>query len=247
MTAEEQALVITGPNAGGKSVAMKTLGLISVMLQCGYPVPVQADSDIPVVTGFFVDIGDDQSIENDLSTFSSRLDWMKTGIEKRSHPNLLCSLMRPDPAPDPEEGGALFQAFIEEMITRNCRVIATTHHGSLKVFAHEHDHVINGAMEFNQESLSPTYRFKKGIPGSSYAFEIADRMELPAELMQRARSLLGEQRDRMGDLLVNLEKQMQESEEMMATYRSRLQELERREKVYLDKASNFENKRKKDT
>ncbi|MDX1590691.1 MAG: endonuclease MutS2 [Balneolaceae bacterium] len=244
MTAGEQALVITGPNAGGKSVAMKTLGLISVMLQCGYPVPVQADSDIPVVTGFFVDIGDDQSIENDLSTFSSRLDWMKQVLKKVS-PESLVLIDEAGSGTDPEEGGALFQAFIEEMITRNCRVIATTHHGSLKVFAHEHDHVINGAMEFNQESLSPTYRFKKGIPGSSYAFEIADRMELPAELMQRARSLLGEQRDRMGDLLVNLEKQMQESEEMMATYRSRLQELERREKVYLDKASNFENKRKK--
>jgi DNA mismatch repair protein MutS2 len=244
MTADERALVITGPNAGGKSVAMKTLGLISVMLQCGYPVPVQPDSEIPAVSGFFVDIGDEQSIENDLSTFSSRLDWMKQVLEKVT-PGSLVLIDEAGSGTDPEEGGALFQAFIEEMITRDCRVIATTHHGSLKVFAHEHEHVINGAMEFNQESLSPTYRFKKGIPGSSYAFEIADRMELPAALMKRARSLLGEQRDKMGDLLVSLEKQMQESEDVLETYNNRLRELEKREKVYLDKASNFENKRKK--
>lgn len=244
MSGNERALIITGPNAGGKSVAMKTVGLISAMLQCGYPVPVQPDSEIPVFSGLFVDIGDEQSIENDLSTFSSRLEWMKQVLEKIPNGSLVL-IDEAGSGTDPEEGGALFQAFIEEMIERNSRVIATTHHGSLKVFAHEHHQVINGAMEFNQESLSPTYRFKKGVPGSSYAFEIADRMELPAALMNRARSLLGEQRDKMGDLLINLEKQMQESEEMMADYKQRLTDLEKREKVYIDKASNFENKRKK--
>jgi DNA mismatch repair protein MutS2 len=244
MSEDERALVITGPNAGGKSVAMKTVGLISVMVQCGYPVPVQPDSEIPVISGLFVDIGDEQSIENDLSTFSSRLSWMKYVLEHLSSGSLVL-IDEAGSGTDPEEGGALFQAFIEEVIASLSRVIVTTHHGSLKVFAHEHDNVINGAMEFNQESLSPTYRFKKGIPGSSYAFEIADRMQLPRDMMTHARSLLGEQRDKMGDLLVSLEKQMQESEEMHTEYRSRLMELEKREKIYLDKASNFENKRKK--
>ncbi|PWN06788.1 endonuclease MutS2 [Rhodohalobacter mucosus] len=244
MSGTERALIITGPNAGGKSVAMKTVGLISAMLQCGYPVPVQPDSEIPVISGLFVDIGDEQSIENDLSTFSSRLDWMKHVLEDVPRRSLVL-IDEAGSGTDPEEGGALFQAFIEAMIDSNSRVIATTHHGSLKVFAHEHQQVINGAMEFNQESLSPTYRFKKGVPGSSYAFEIADRMNLPGSMMKRARSLLGEQRDKMGDLLVNLEKQMQESEELMADYKERLSNLEKREKVYIDKASNFENKRKK--
>lgn len=241
---EELALVITGPNAGGKSVAMKTVGLICLMVQSGYPVPVQADSVLPVLSGLFVDIGDDQSIENDLSTFSSRLNWMKKTLEQIES-GALVLIDEAGAGTDPEEGGALFQAFVEEVIEKGSRVIVTTHHGSLKVFAHEHDHVVNGAMEFNQENLSPTYRFKKGVPGSSYAFEIADRMELPGTVMKRARDLLGDQRDSMGELLVNLEQQMQESEEIQAETKKRLQEIEKREKIYLDKASNFENKRKK--
>jgi DNA mismatch repair protein MutS2 len=240
----ELALVITGPNAGGKSVAMKTTGLLSLMVQCGYPIPVQPDSTLPILSGLFVDIGDDQSIENDLSTFSSRLNWMKHTIDQIKS-GALVLIDEAGAGTDPEEGGALFQAFVEEVIEKGSRVIVTTHHGSLKVFAHEHEKVVNGAMEFNQENLSPTYRFKKGVPGSSYAFEIADRMELPATVMKRARSLLGDQRDNMGELLVNLERQMQESEEIKAETKKRLQEIEKREKIYLDKASNFENKRKK--
>lgn len=244
LTNNELALVITGPNAGGKSVAMKTAGLLSIMVQCGYPVPVQPDTTLPVLNGLYVDVGDDQSIENDLSTFSSRLHWMRHTLDKiREH-----SLVLIDEAgagTDPEEGGALFQAFVEEVIKAGARVIVTTHHGSLKVFAHEHNNVVNGAMEFDQDTLSPTYRFKKGIPGSSYAFEIADRMKLPNSVMERARNLLGEQGDKMGDLLVNLEKKMQESEEINLEYKKRLREVKKREKVYRDKASNFENKRKK--
>jgi DNA mismatch repair protein MutS2 len=241
---DELALVITGPNAGGKSVAMKTAGLLSVMVQSGFPIPVQPDSVLPVIRGLFVDIGDEQSIENDLSTFSSRLNWMKHSLEQLQAGSLVL-IDEAGAGTDPEEGGALFQAFVETVIEQGSRVIVTTHHGSLKVFAHEHPRVVNGAMEFNQESLSPTYRFKKGVPGSSYAFEIADRMELPKPMMERARGLLGEKRDKMGELLVNLERQMQESEEMHSEYEQKIKELEKREKVFLDKASNFENKRNK--
>ena len=244
LTPEELALVITGPNAGGKSVAMKTVGLLSLMVQTGYPVPVQPDTTLPVLSGLFVDVGDDQSIENDLSTFSSRLHWMRNTIDDIEEGSLVL-IDEAGAGTDPEEGGALFQAFVEEVINAGARVIVTTHHGSLKVFAHEHKKVVNGAMEFDQENLSPTYRFKKGIPGSSYAFEIADRMNLPQNLMKSARNLLGEQGDKMGDLLVNLEKKMQESEEINLEYKKRLREVEKKEKVYRDKASSFENKRKK--
>ncbi|MEX0905470.1 MAG: endonuclease MutS2 [Balneolaceae bacterium] len=241
---EELGLVITGPNAGGKSVAMKTAGLLSMMVQSGFPVPVQPDSAMPVLSGLFVDMGDDQSIENDLSTFSSRLQWMRNTINQLQ-PGSLVLIDEAGAGTDPEEGGSLFQAFVENIIASGARAIVTTHHGSLKVFAHEHPNVVNGSMEFDQESLSPTYRFKKGIPGSSYAFEIADRMELPPSVMTRARDLLGEQRDKMGELLVNLEKRMQESEEIHSEYQKKLTDVERREKVYLDRAQNFENKRKK--
>jgi DNA mismatch repair protein MutS2 len=239
----ELGLVITGPNAGGKSVAMKTTGLLCMMLQAGYPIPVQPDSELPVLSGLFVDIGDDQSIENDLSTFSSRLNWMKTTLE-RMEPDSLVLIDEAGAGTDPEEGGALFQAFVEEVINKGSRVIVTTHHGSLKVFAHENEKVVNGAMEFNQESLSPTYRFKKGVPGSSYAFEIADRMDLPRELMQKARQLLGEQKDSMGDLLITLEKQMQEAEELRSTYQRKLVEAEKQERIFRERSEQIDNKRK---
>lgn len=244
LTDSELGLVITGPNAGGKSVAMKTTGLLCIMLQSGYPIPVQPDSELPVISGLFVDIGDDQSIENDLSTFSSRLNWMKTTLD-RIKGEALVLIDEAGAGTDPEEGGALFQAFVEEVIAHGSRVIVTTHHGSLKVFAHENDRVVNGAMEFNQESLSPTYRFKKGVPGSSYAFEIADRMKLPKKLMILARSLLGEQRDTMGDLLVNLEKQTQEAEEIRIESQKKLNEAEKQERVYRERSEQVEKKRNK--
>lgn len=240
---DELGLIITGPNAGGKSVAMKTAGLLSYMLQCGYPIPVQPDSELPIINGIFVDVGDDQSIENDLSTFSSRLLWMRNTLSKLL-PGSLVLIDEAGAGTDPEEGGALFQAFVEEVISRNSRVIVTTHHGSLKVFAHNHPNVVNGAMEFNQDNLAPTYHFKKGIPGSSYAFEIADRMNLPATLMQTARTLLGEKKDSMGDLLINLEKKVQESDLLIADYRKRLAETEKRERNIAEQTSNIENKRK---
>ncbi len=242
LSAEELGLIITGPNAGGKSVAMKTAGLLNFMLQSGFPVPVQPDSHLPVLSGLFVDVGDDQSIENDLSTFSSRLQWMRNTLEKLQ-PGSLILIDEAGSGTDPEEGGALFQAFVEELIERDCRVIVTTHHGSLKVFAHEHDRVVNGAMEFNQENLEPTYKFKKGVPGSSYAFEIADRMNLPSGVMNRARNLLGESRDKMGELLVSLEQKMQKAQEQITDYNKRLHELEKRERVNQEQTSNIENKR----
>jgi DNA mismatch repair protein MutS2 len=244
MNEPELGLIITGPNAGGKSVAMKTIGLLSMMLQSGYPIPVEPHSRLPVVQGLFVDVGDEQSIENDLSTFSSRLTWMRETLNQ----SLSQSLVLIDEAgsgTDPDEGGALFQAFTEFLIKKGSRVIITTHHGSLKVFAQEHPNVVNGAMEFNQENLSPTYKFKKGVPGSSYAFEIADRLQLQKDLIEHARSLLGENRGRMSDLLVNLEKKMQESEDLVREYRIKSKKLEKKEKQFLEKSANIDDKRSK--
>lgn len=244
MLPDELGLVITGPNAGGKSVAMKTVGVLQLMFQSGYPIPVDSDSKMPILNGLYVDIGDEQSIENDLSTFSSRLKWMRHSLAQLK-PHSLVLIDEAGSGTDPEEGGALFQSFVEKIIKLNSRVIVTTHHGSLKVFAHESEHVINGAMEFNQKHLTPTYRFKKGIPGSSYAFEIADRMNLPTDLMNRARDLLGDKRDRMGDLLIALEKSVQKSEEVVKKYESKLTALEKREKDLTVQLENYERKKNK--
>lgn len=244
MLQNELGLVITGPNAGGKSVAMKTVGVLQIMFQSGYPIPVAPDSSLPILSGLYVDMGDEQSIENDLSTFSSRLKWMRISLDQLK-PHSLVLIDEAGSGTDPEEGGALFQAFVEKIIKLNSRVIVTTHHGSLKVFAHESKQVVNGAMEFNQKHLTPTYRFKKGIPGSSYAFEIADRMDLPIDLMDRARDLIGDKRDRMGDLLITLEKSVQKSEEVVNEYESKLNRLEKREKALTDQSENYEKKKNK--
>lgn len=224
----ERGLIITGPNAGGKSVAMKTTGLLSMMLQFGLPVPAAPHSVFPVISGLFMDMGDDQSIENDLSTFSSRLTWMKITLEQ----NLDHSLVMIDEAgsgTDPDEGSALFQAFVEIVTARGARVIVTTHHGALKAFAQETEGMVNGAMEFNQQNLSPTYHFKKGVPGSSYAFEIADRLHVQSELMKRARELLGSTKNKLGDLLTDLERKVQQAEIREQQFQAKLTEAEKRE------------------
>ena len=239
LTEDERCLVITGPNAGGKSVALKTLGLCSMMLQAGFAIPARDSSEMPVFSSIFVDMGDDQSIENDLSTFSSRLEWMKHVIERADERSLLL-IDEAAAGTDPEEGGALFQSLIEILIERKSKVLVTTHHGSLKVFAHEHEHAVNGSMEFDQDTLSPTYRFKKGVPGSSYAFEIAERMKLQDVLLKKARRLLGEAKSDMETLISELETKTQEAEELKKKYNELKSNTEKERHRYEEKRSAIE-------
>ncbi|MEX0770837.1 MAG: endonuclease MutS2 [Balneolaceae bacterium] len=239
---EERGIIISGPNAGGKSVALKTVGILSCMFQCGIPLPVEQDSRLPVLSGIYLDMGDEQSIENDLSTFSSRLQWMHQTLENLDQ-NGLVLIDEAGTGTDPEEGGALFQAFMEAVLERPAKFIATTHHGALKVFAHDHPQIVNGAMEFDQKTLAPTYRFRKGIPGSSYAFEIAGRMNLSASILERSRQLLGEQRDRLADLLLSLERKLKESEETRSKYDKLQQQAEKRVEAYQKKSDELERQR----
>jgi DNA mismatch repair protein MutS2 len=211
LTGQEKALIITGPNAGGKSVAMKTAGLCQMMMQSGLAIPAGDQTRLPVFDSLFIDLGDDQSVEDDLSTFSSRLLWMRETLAKQTA-NALILVDEAGTGTDPEEGVALYQAFLEQVIERGARVIVTTHHGQLKVFANDHPDCVNGAMEFDQTQLSPTYRFTKGIPGSSFAFEIGGRMGVPAGVLDRARKLVGTSRSRLESLIVELQKKTQEME-----------------------------------
>ena len=179
-------LLISGPNAGGKSVALKCLGILALMTQDGLHIPAREDAVMPVFANMFVDIGDEQSIESDLSTFSSHLANLKTIVRGASARSLVL-IDEIGTGTDPAEGGALAAAVLERLTHMKALTIATTHHGALKMFAHETPGIENGAMEFNQENLSPTYRFRPGVPGSSYALEMADRLGFPADLMERAR------------------------------------------------------------
>lgn len=236
---DEKCLIITGPNAGGKSVAMKTLGLCVMMTQAGFAIPARDSSELPVYSSLFVDMGDDQSIENDLSTFSSRLQWMKE-TQRHADEDSLVLIDEAAAGTDPDEGGALFQAFIEQMMSRGAKTIVTTHHGSLKVFAHDHPHAVNGSMEFNQATLAPTYRFKKGVPGSSYAFEIAQRMELDASLLEEARRLLGEAKSSMETLISELEAKTQEVDELKKKYNELQAQTKAERHRYEEKRSGIE-------
>lgn len=226
LDADESCLIITGPNAGGKSVALKTLGLLAIMTQCGYAVPLREGSVLPVFSSLFVDMGDEQSIDNDLSTFSSRLAWMRETLSHAAHDSLVL-IDEAGTGTDPEEGVALYQALLEDLITRRCRTIVTTHHGNLKVFAHNHPHAVNASMEFNQQTLSPTYRFRKGLPGSSYAFEIAQRMGVDEAILKRSRALLGDTRNRLEQLIAELERMAQEASSSRNQLEQQLKEAQR--------------------
>lgn len=244
MNPDELCLMITGPNAGGKSVAMKTVGLCAMMVQSGYAIPADPTSELPIFKGVFVDLGDDQSIENDLSTFSSRLQWMRETLDN-FEPGSLVLIDEAAAGTDPEEGGALFQAFIEYLLERKAKVIVTTHHGSLKVFAHEHEHAVNGSMEFDQVSLSPTYKFKKGIPGSSYAFEIAKRMKVKEEVLERSRVLLGKSKERMESLISELEAKTQQAEKLKSKFEELKRKTESDRNRYLNKLESINKEKEK--
>jgi DNA mismatch repair protein MutS2 len=219
-------LVISGPNAGGKSVAMKCVGLLVLMTQFGLHIPVGDNSTMRVFKKIFVDIGDEQSIENDLSTFSSHLKNLKAIVEKADNESLVL-IDEIGSGTDPAEGGAIAAATLESLTSRGSCTIATTHHGALKVFAHETSGIENGAMEFDQAGLTPTYRFKAGVPGSSYALQMAHRLGMSDALLVRSKELLGEQQTKLEGLIGELEASTQK-------YRSEVETLQE-EKNKLDK------------
>ena len=204
MPASISTLIITGPNAGGKTVALKTIGLLALMANAGVPIPAAEGSVIPIVDTIFTDIGDQQSLVNDLSTFSSHMGSIIRILEQASSQSLVL-LDELGTGTDPAEGGALARAILQDLSQRGVKTIATTHLGDLKVYAHETEHVMNGAMEFDQAGLMPTYRFQSGVPGSSYGFEISRRLGLPAKILELAGTFLGIARNSMETLLRSLE------------------------------------------
>ena len=237
----ERCLVITGPNAGGKSVAMKTLGLMGCMLQSGLAIPAREDSKLPLFDGFFVDLGDNQSVENDLSTFSSRLQWMK-GCTEKATKNSLILVDEAGAGTDPDEGSALYQSLAESMLELGAHIVITTHHGALKVFAENHEYALNGSMEFSQERLEPTYKFKKGVPGSSYAFEIARRMSIDQSVVKRARHLVGTGKSKVEHLIISLEQKEQQAHQLKVDLERQTTKLNKQRSDYETKLKSLQNK-----
>src|SRR5271154_3165040 len=221
----EKVLVISGPNTGGKTVALKTTGLAALAAQSGIPVAAQR-ALLPIFDRVLVDIGDEQSIAADLSTFSAHMLNLKSMLDLAT-PRSLALADEMGTGTAPEEGAALAVALLDEFRAKNCIVLATTHHDRLKTYASTTPGVVNAAVEFDEINLRPTYRLMVGVPGGSSGIAIAQRLGLPASLIDRARTLLGPESREAADLIAYLHRSRDELHRMqqqMASERHALEE-----------------------
>ncbi|MBQ4231166.1 MAG: Smr/MutS family protein, partial [Salinivirgaceae bacterium] len=234
-------LVISGPNAGGKSVCLKTVGLLQYMLQCGLPVPMEPTSHAGIFTNLFIDIGDEQSIDNDLSTYSSHLLNMKHFVRNADDRTLIL-IDEFGTGTEPMLGGAIAEAILDRLNQAKVFGVITTHYTNLKHFAAGHDGIVNGAMLYDTNRMEPMFVMEMGKPGSSFAFEIAYKIGLPQDVIDDARSKVGEEH-------LNFDKHLREiardkyywerKRENIRKIERRLEEMMETEKRELDETKRF--------
>ena len=249
LNTRQRILLISGPNAGGKSVCLKTVGLLQYMLQCGMPVPMNERSHAGIFSHIFIDIGDEQSIEDDLSTYSSHLTNMKM-MMKHCNERSLILIDEFGGGTEPQIGGAIAEAVLKRFNARHTFGVITTHYQNLKHFAEDHEGVINGAMLYDRHEMRALFQLQIGNPGSSFAVEIARKIGLPEEVIADASEIVGSeyiQSDKYLQDIVrdkrywetkrqNIRKREKQMEETIARYEREMAELEQSRKEILKKA-----------
>lgn len=216
-------LVITGPNTGGKTVALKTIGLFVLMVETGFHLPAAPGTDIALFRQVFADIGDEQSIEQNLSTFSSHISRIKEFLEKADQDSLVL-MDELGAGTDPREGAALGIAILDELRARKVTTVATTHYSELKGYAYTSKGVENASVEFDLETLRPTYRLLMGIPGGSNAFEIAYRLGIPVEIIEAGRGLISSKEIEIEEIITGLNEQRKKYQELRQSYEKKERE-----------------------
>lgn len=239
----DRLLLVSGPNAGGKSVCLKTVGLLQYMVQCGLLIPVSDRSRVGIFQDIFLDIGDQQSIENDLSTYSSHLRNMAVFLESASDRSLLL-LDELGSGTDPNFGGAIAEAVLQELLAKRVWGVATTHYYNLKLFAGQRQGIRNAAMRFDSKNLLPLFILDIGKPGSSFALEIAKKTGLPQHTLEQAEKLVGKDLAGFETLVRNLEKERQELSEKIRHLERQEAELKHSLAKYQTLSSDLETRKK---
>lgn len=238
------ALVVTGPNTGGKTVTLKLVGLFAMMAQAGFFIPAKSPVRMPVFDGVFADIGDEQSIEQSLSTFSAHMKNIIFALH-HAHGDSLVLLDELGAGTDPQEGSALAQAVLSELDSKGCTVIATTHIGELKVFAGEREGFENASMEFDAATLTPTYRLLMGVAGRSNALSISQKLGLPKHVLKSAREYMDQEHVEYSRLIETAEKAQSRADKMMNQAYQALEEAKKERRRAEEEAARLNEKRKR--
>jgi DNA mismatch repair protein MutS2 len=241
MNGNNRMLVISGPNAGGKSITLKTVGLLQLMLQSGLLIPVQENSKACFFQHILSDIGDNQSIENELSTYSYRLQRMNHFLSISNHRTLLL-LDEFGTGSDPELGGALAEVFFEELYKKSAFSVITTHYSNIKLKANELKNAVNGCMLFDSMTLKPKYEFAMGQPGSSFTFEVAKMNGIDSEIISSAKGLLDEKKVKLDQLLNELQKEKNYLEQLNKDHQEAQSVAEEARIQFNEKKEHYENR-----